>query len=456
MKATILTGDCREVLRTLAENSVDAVVTDPPYGLEFMGKDWDAPWKEQDSAGGKVSGFGQPDGTPFRHKRGTPAFGANGNPTCENCGGDKYRNGPRKCSCEHPSFPNHAAVQMRAFQAWCQVWATELLRVAKPGAYLLAFGGSRTYHRLTAALEDSGWEIRDTIMWIYGSGFPKSKNGEWGGTALKPAHEPIIMARKPLIGTQAANFEAHGTGGLNIAACRVPTSEDLSGGAYNSKGARSTSPAMSPTGMNRPGATAAGEFVQPPGRWPANVIHDGSDVIVGAFPDAPGQQGDLSNHAACRQSPNGIFGGMRPALDHKARSDAGSAARFFYCAKTTRADRNAGLGASATLAVGTNATMRDCEDADWEARNGNFHPTVKPTELMRYLCRLVTPAGGTVLDPFMGSGSTGRGAVLENRRFIGIEMDRAYAAIAAARIASAESDVAQGAAQADLFKESAA
>jgi len=353
-------GECLEVMRAIAAASIDAIVTDPPYGLSFMGKRWDY---------------------------------------------------------DVPST---------------ETWA-ECLRVLKPGGHLLAFAGTRTQHRMAVRIEDAGFEIRDMIAWVYGSGFPKSHNGEWGGTALKPALEPITMARKPLTGTTEANWLQHGTGGLNIEACRVPTVEDLSGGAYSASG-RSVSPAMSPTGMNRAGARATGEFDQPAGRWPANLIHDGSDEVRAAFPLAQGQQGRARTDGSAQG--NAIYGAMRHGTRKpEPRMDLdGSAARFFYCAKATRADRNDGVQTGPTPAGAAGATMRDREQTNWPARNGNHHPTVKPTDLMRYLCRLVTPRGGLVLDPFAGSGSTGRAALMDGFQFVGIERDPEYAAIAEARI----------------------
>ncbi|MDZ5787735.1 site-specific DNA-methyltransferase [Stenotrophomonas maltophilia] len=328
-------GDCLEVMRGMADNSVDAVVTDPPYGLSFMGKRWDY---------------------------------------------------------DVPST---------------EIWV-ECLRVLKPGGHLLAFAGTRTQHRMAVRIEDAGFEIRDMIAWVYGSGFPKSHNGPWGGTALKPALEPITVARKPLEGTVEANWREHGTGALNTEDCGV--------GAKLSEG----------------------------GRWPANLIHDGSEDVLATFPAAPGQQGDLRGHSRDRVS-LGIYGDMGAARDAIARPDSGSAARFFYCAKATREDRNDGLNSGPAPAVAAGATMRDRETADWPARNGNHHPTVKPTDLMRYLCRLVTPAGGLVLDPFMGSGSTGKAAVLECFQFVGIELDPIYAAIAEARIRVAQPGLPLGA-----------
>ena len=343
-------GDCLDVLPTL--DPVDAVVTDPPYGLEFMGKAWD--------------------------------HGV-------------------------PGVPYWAAVR----------------DALKPGGHLLAFGGTRTHHRLMVGIEDAGFEIRDVIMWVYGSGFPKShdigkgidkaagaerevvgyKRGTRGadgtghesrmpgkatgirqvgcdvdittpstdaakqwdgwGTALKPAWEPIIIARKPLEGTVAQNVLAHGVGGINIDGCRVGNTKDV--------------PATMPrdrSGHGRYGAykVHTGGAGQDPnvGRWPANLIHDGSDEVGRLMPD--------------------------------------DAARFFYCAKAAQSDRNEGI-----------ATGR------------NTHPTVKPLALMRYLVRLVTPPGGVVLDPFMGSGSTGKAADLEGCGFVGIDQDAEACRIAAQR-----------------------
>ena len=319
-------GDCLEVMPTLDADSVDAIISDPPYGLSFMGKAWD---------------------------HGVPG----------------------------------------------EVFWREALRVAKPGAHLLAFGGTRTFHRLTVAIEDAGWEIRDCVMWVYGSGFPKSHNGEWGGTALKPAWEPIIVARKPLIGTVAANVLAHGTGGLNIDECRVGTQQTITirNGDSGGNGAYGRDDRKF-------------ERVNPPGRWPANLIHDGSDEVTAGFPDAGGGFG-------VRGALNGgaTTWGFKGEMQTVGYGDSGSAARFFYCAKASKADRN----------------------------DNNNHPTVKPTALMRYLCKLVTPLNGIILDPFMGSGSTGKAATLERFNFIGIDLSAEYVAIAQARIDAATKQIAE-------------
>lgn len=421
MTVTIITGDCRVVLATMAENSVDAVVCDPPYELGFMGKAWDR------------------SGVAF-----DPA-----------------------------------------------TWAA-VLRVAKPGAYLLAFGGTRTCHRIASAIEDGGWEIRDRfrfecdpetkygplwdslderqrmallellndqidlgseLAWVYGSGFPKSKNGPWGGTALKPAHEPIVVARKPLIGTVAANVLKHGTGALNIDGCRVPHGEQIDGRWGNG-----TRPGgFGNVGADKGASEPCGKF-SAAGRWPANVIHDGSEDVLAAFPEAPGQQARARTDGA--QQGNHVLGALRHVTRNpEARDDAGSAARFFYCAKASASDREAGLEGfqrqphgQVSETSGQHITPRDGYELPLRA---NTHPTVKPTDLMRYLCRLVTPEGGIVLDPFAGSGSTGRGAVLEGLRFVGIEMDVSYAAIALARIAHAEREYAEATRQSNLFGKTA-
>jgi DNA modification methylase len=341
MKYELHHGDCLDVLKTLADCSVDAIVTDPPYGLSFMGKRWDY------------------------------------------------------------DVPAEA------------VWV-ECLRVLKPGGHLLAFAGTRTQHRMAVRVEDAGFEIRDMIAWVYGSGFPKSldvskaidkaagaerevvglhpcpatprvgtfnasfdtavitapateaaKQWEGWGTAIKPSLEPITLARKPLIGTVAANVLEHGTGGLNIGACRIGTD---AGGRAGGAGLGYHGGCSQDGGDPRPTS----------GRFPANFIHDGSEEVLALL---------------------------------------GEAARFYYSPKASRDDRDEGLPMD----------------------QHSSHPTVKPTDLMRYLCRLITPPGGIVLDPFTGSGSTGKAAMAEGFRFIGIEREAEYIEIARARI-SAEAE----------------
>jgi DNA modification methylase len=346
---TILHGDCLEHLRSLPDNSVDSVVTDPPYGLSFMGKKWDY---------------------------------------------------------DVPSV---------------EVWA-ECLRVLKPGGHLLAFAGTRTQHRMAVRIEDAGFEIRDMIAWVYGSGFPKSHNleDEWQGwgTALKPALEPITVARKPLVGTVAANVQEHGTGALNVDGCRVlgvkPDTTRGAGGLNGRYGQLGAQGRIKDDGL---------------GRWPANLIHDGSEEVVELFP--------VTKTGICpADGAGGYNGGLRRRCNAAALNggDTGSAARFFYCAKASKADRDEGLGGMPRRNNMRVNAPRENEEQKHASKTANHHPTVKPTALMRYLCRLVTPPGGVVLDPFMGSGSTGKAAILEGFGFIGCEREAEYVEIARARI----------------------
>jgi site-specific DNA-methyltransferase (adenine-specific) len=389
-------GNCLDILRTMPDCSVDAVVTDPPYGLSFMGKRWDY---------------------------------------------------------DVPST---------------EIWA-ECLRVLKPGGYLLAFAGTRTQHRMAVRIEDAGFEIRDMLAWMYGSGFPKSHNvsiaidnaagakrevvGQWKptgtarpskgkshsaakttadcgydpdinaviditapateaakqwqgwGTALKPAMEPITMARKPFKATVAQNVQEWGTGAINIDGCRIGADDKCQPPKAGYK-RHETDASYAFAGDAKFQTT--GTNIHPDTRWPANVMHDGSAEILQGM---------------------------------------GEAARFFYTPKACKDDRDDGCEMMEEIhrVNGNKWTDQDYRVARGERRENaesgprrNFHPTVKPTDLMRYLCRMVTPTGGIVLDPFTGSGSTGRGAVLEGFRFIGCEMDADYIEIAKARILAAE------------------
>jgi 16S rRNA G966 N2-methylase RsmD len=481
-------GDCLQVLKTLPDNSVDSVVTDPPYGLSFMGKKWDYDVPSED------------------------------------------------------------------------IWR-ECLRVLKPGGHLLAFAGTRTQHRMAVRIEDAGFEIRDMIAWVYGSGFPKSLdvskaidkcNGEkdrilrftqwyrtagvsraettkamiaaghisengtmaghyfassqagqpaiptaaiwktlrplcasvpawvdelvarieaerevvgtkqttdpvawycqqsrnaqtinitapateaakqwhgWG-TALKPALEPITVARKPLVGTVADNVLEHGTGALNVDGCRVGTRSENESGWSKTGSKASENRSMSGANYDREPKDEIGL-----GRWPANLIHDGSEEVVELFPQSGNGSGKQTiakrqrSKGWCNSSP----GEGVAAID--SYGDTGSAARFFYCAKASAKDRDEGVAGVAGVAGGMSG-RRDGSMGSITMRK-NTHPTVKPTDLMRYLCRLVTPPGGVVLDPFTGSGSTGKAAMLEGFRFVGIEREAEYVAIAQARIGKA-------------------
>ena len=450
---TLLIGDCIEQMRTLEAESVDAIVTDPPYGLEFMGKSWD--------------GFGTPLG----------------------------------------------------FQTWSEQWACEALRVLKPGGHLLAFGGTRMYHRLAAGIEDAGFEIRDTLMWLYGSGFPKSldvskaidkaagaertevvgtrsrnvkpfddsngwnannatgehhytapatdaaKKWQGWGTALKPAVEPIVLARKPLIGTVAANVLTHGTGALNIDASRIGTD----GGTYKASKPDGSSNGIYGEGIN--GKVDIGALNA--GRWPANILLDEEaaamlDEQSGVSKSQGGRIGK-KEHGSLAIGAAGVYEKGDPGF-----GDTGGASRFFYVAKASRSERNAGLDGFAPIrrAVKTFGAIKQpkcnvcgSRAVNWEKTKSrtpscghnnfdyvaqtaggkhpetperNIHPTVKPVALMKYLIRLVVPKGGVVLDPFLGSGTTAVAAIEEGVEWIGCEREPEYVEIIKARVAAAQ------------------
>jgi site-specific DNA-methyltransferase (adenine-specific) len=366
-RVTLLAGDCLEILAALPESSVDSVVTDPPYGLQFMGREWDKLWRNGTEA----------DTAYVERTKG-------------------------ELTSRARNLPDYSASKPEQMQEFHEAWARGALRVLRPGGHLVAFSSTRTCHRMVCAIEDAGFEIRDQLAWTFGSGFPKSRNiGNGWGTALKPAWEPICLARKPLIGTVAANVLEHGVGALNIDGCRVETDENLNGGTYCGADAKETAEGWRMANAKR-------EFVQPLGRWPANLIHDGSEEVVGAFPET----------GASSASMRGVHGRHDPGqgIEHSRIKDysdtlrghednGGSAARFFYTAK-----------------------------ADAEDRLGSKHPTVKPLDLMQWLVRLVTPKGGTVLDPFAGTGTTGEAAWREGMRAILIEREPEYQADIARRM----------------------
>jgi site-specific DNA-methyltransferase (adenine-specific) len=321
-----------------------------------------------------------------------------------------------------------------------ELWR-EVRRVLKPGAHLLACGGTRTYHRLTCAIEDAGFEIRDCLAWLYGSGFPKSLNlGDGLGTALKPAHEPIVLARKPFKGTVAANVEKHGTGALNIDACRVSLmdGEQIDGGFHSAVPADEgwQRPWMADREKFAGKVDAAMERANTLGRWPANVVLD--DLAAACLDEQSGES--TSNTGTPRTGAAGNGWGM--TATGAEYDDVGGASRFFYCAKPSREERDMGCWSMPVKTAGELTGRKEGSAGQKHGRSGtdaaarNYHPTVKPVELMRWLVRLVTPIGGICLDPFLGSGTTGMAAKYEQREFIGIEREAEYVAIAERRIAA--------------------
>jgi DNA modification methylase len=378
-------GDCVEVMAGMDPESVDAIVTDPPYGLEFMGKEWDKlgalTLTDPSVVGGFQDGNG---GNPFSRSR--VRFGTN-------------------------------AVTM---QAWHQQWAEAAYRVAKPSAYLLAFGGTRTVHRMTVALEDAGWIIRDMLVWGYASGFPKSK------ASLKPAWEPIVMARKP--------------GPLRMLAideCRIPSgADDMAGWHKGYDGPKFVGNVYGASDTTGTGAK------DPAGRWPANIVltdpifDGGIDGVVGG--------GEARSAGIYDDGPTtpGMFG-VAPGSTRGEYGDSGTYSRFFLIPKAARSDREpvlGGLPVDGPRVLNSGSSGRTFRDGEWvethsePRRRANSHPTVKPTDLMRHLVRLVTPTGGVVLDPFLGSGTTALAAEMEGFDWIGIEREAEYVAIAEARL----------------------
>lgn len=412
MNYVIHNENCLNAMRKMPSNSIDSIVTDPPYGLKFMGKKWD---------------------------------------------------------CQVPSV---------------EIWK-EALRVLKPGGHLLCFAGTRTQHRMAVNIEDAGFDIRDMISWVYGSGMPKqhniSKNIDkfegkirqcfenpnaiqntannnsvafadkkaqetiqpipvsenaikWDGWGilLKPAFEPITVARKPIEEkTIVENVLKYGTGGINIDGCRIE------GDSWERKSGKSVEDKFFKGKINRKHTESNKK-----GRFPTNFIHDGSNEVLKCFPY--GSSGSIKKGIKRASGKGTSFGALGVCENRVTDSSKGSASRFFYCAKASKVDRDEGLNGFESTASGSyDSSIGDTMDLGQASQNGtpkqiepkkNIHPTVKPTKLMRYLVRLVTPPKGTVLDPFTGSGSTGKAAMLEGFSFVGCELDNEYCKIAEARI----------------------
>ncbi len=452
-------GDSLDILKTFPDNSIDSVVTDPPYGWRFMGKAWD---------GADITDMAKR--RPHTH---------------HSLSSDGSQRSPREKPAEAAGTYDTSLTGNKAFEIWTCEWAKEVFRVLKPGGHMLVFCGPRTYHRMASGVEDAGFEIRDQLQWLFGSGFPKSqniaiaidkKNGALGnrgsalnlagagertdiktgvgvgsqgapihepiteyakkwsgwGTALKPANEPIVLARKPLSEkTVAANVLKWGTGGINIDACRIDgkprtTHKD---GSYRLE---------EKDGLRFKGFK---EFKQqvPQGRFPANLILD--EVAAEMLDEQSGiRKNGGQNYTTKGKS---IFGTEKELSITRFAGDSGGAARFFYCAKTSKSERNAGLEGmpkiqrNITEGHGRGAINTSKGDGTGIRENRpceNHHPTVKPIKLMSYLCLLITPPDGTILDPFMGSGSTGVAARKEGFEFIGIEKESEYFEIAKRRI----------------------
>ena len=465
MKIDLRLGDCLEVLKTIPDNSIDAVITDPPYGIGFMNKEWDNPQKHQELI--------------EREKNRSEERFADGKSPVK--GG--FSKGVQ------PGLPIGGAREGKWFQDWCELWARECFRILKPGGHALSFSAPRTYHRMATAFEDSGFQIRDQLMWVFGSGFPKSHNigkaidkiegnerevvghnlnhrntesdviplgfqggrsdgtitkgnSDWEGwgTALKPAHEPIVMARKPLSEKSIAeNVLKHGTGGINIDGSRIGTDDTRSKASLTALGQNSGW-----NNHNNKEVIAGSEC----GRFPANIIFDEE---AGQLLD---EQSGISKSGKNKleKGTGGIWNKGTNLPIGPEYGDKGGASRFFYCPKAAKSDRNEGLdhfedkvkdrGNARTCKTCGKGILRGegarCECGEDRVEDfgtaKNIHPTVKPTDLMRYLINLITPPNGTILDPFMGSGSTGKAAVRCGVNFIGIEKEQEYMDIASARI----------------------
>lgn len=368
----ILQGDCLEVMKSFPDNHFSGIVCDPPYGLHFMGKDWDYYGKIKNQ--------------------------------------NRYDKPHVKCNVNAYEAAKYDERRNDEFQSFITQFGIEAMRIVKPGGHILMCGAPRRYHRQACGLEDAGWEIRDCLCWLFGSGFPKSHNHfgpEGYGTALKPAHEPILLAIKPLEGTFAQNYEKWGVGGINIDACRIGTEKRFNAPATAKKDTFNRSP--------KSGVDYLGKTIE--GRWPANLL-----------------------------------------LDEEAAAMVGVASRFFYCPKTSSRERNEGLdelpdvecqsGCGGAMPIDDNGKERD----RFKTITKNHHPTVKPLALMRYLITLISPpTNALILDPFAGSGSTIVAAEQLGIQAIGIEKQPEYVEIARARVLHAAKKASEVVEQMKLF-----
>jgi DNA modification methylase len=389
----VLHGDNVALLAAMPAERFSAIVTDPPYGIGFLGREWDTFAPRPAS---KRRAFHDSDRQRI----------VSDNPNLH---------GRLRSPAASPSqiAYDYSTQGLRRFQEWTAVWAAACLRVLKPGGFLVSFGAPRAYHRMACGLEDGGFDIVDSLAWLFGQGMPKSWNGLGGGrgTGLKPGHEPIVLAQKPFKGTIAECFATYGTAHLNIDACRLPGSKSVPASPRRVEGSGWGK------GLNKADGTTSG-YQPHVGRWPPNVALD--QAAAALLDQQSGELGSgVMRAGTVRAGEFGYSGGGAGAVatNHDTYGDTGGASRFFYVAKPRNAERDRGVEHLA---------------------GGNEHPTVKPVELMRWLLRLVTPIGddgpGLVLDPFLGSGTTGMAARLEGIPFVGIEREAEHVATAVRRI----------------------
>jgi len=492
----IIHGDCLEELKKLKENSVDTIITDPPYGLEFMGKDWDkfaTGRGKKYKKGGDMLDVSMP-GTGFTK---LPNYSRKVAKRCLICGKQAWSGNP--CKCKNPKWEIDNSA-MEAFQEFSYNWLVEALRVIKPGGTALIFGGTRTYHRVACAVEDSGFILKDCIMWLYGSGFPKATDiskqldkghkrkvvgkkpytndrgmkgnkfaggeyeriqcditepatkeaKEWNGWkshGLKPAYEPIIVAMKPNEGTYANNALKWGVSGLNIDGGRIGYKNEKD--FENAKGGDSGSDKANIKFYK--GIKKQSEKITDKGRFPANIILDeeaGKMLDEQSGESKSGKDQGLTQTKARSWKNTSLAG-----INRVGHNDKGGASRFFYCAKASKSERNKGCeGLEEKVLAQSNQAKAELKRGNEDFAKGNkhnviskrtnHHPTVKPLKLMEYLCTLTkTPTGGVVLDPFAGSGTTGLACKNTGRDYILIEREKEYIDIIKARLGDKQTNI---------------